>query len=180
MESTTPRKVFSTISGDELMKLRFVSTPVLWKGMGNCAKSARLVNPRLFSGAAKVYPRWVAATVSLSSAWLRTDSSPSTRKVIPSRFVAKPEYARANVINIHLPRATNMAASRSLNDPVVIVTLVKLCAALAGCIAIVAGRTNEMKKLKSFVFIRSSDDWASVERSDVNEIVQCRQAGVAC
>ena len=47
MESTMPRKMFSTISGDELMKLRFVRTPVLWKGMGSCARSARLVKPRL-------------------------------------------------------------------------------------------------------------------------------------
>src|SRR5262249_51641065 len=63
-----------------------------------------------------------------------------------------------------------MAASLSLNDPVVIVTLVRFCAAPTGCTAIASSRTNEMKKLKSFVFITSSDDWTFVERSDVNEI----------
>src|SRR5215813_1040741 len=69
-----------------------------------------------------------------------------------------------------------MAVSRSLNDPVVIVTWVRFCAALTGCTAIASSSTNEMKKLKSFVFITSSDDWTFVERSDVNEIAQCRQA----
>jgi hypothetical protein len=61
------------------------------------------VKPRLLSGAAKVYPRWVAAIVSLRSAWLRTDSSPRTRKEIPSRFASKPQYSTASVVNIQLP-----------------------------------------------------------------------------
>src|SRR4030095_11914642 len=37
-----------------------------------------------------------------------------------------------------------------------------------------------MEKLKGFIFIASSDGLAIVERSDVNEIAQRRQAGVAC
>ncbi len=54
-----------------------------------------------------------------------------------------------------------MAASRSLNDPVVIVTLVRACAAPAGCTAIATNRTNVgMEKLKSFIFITSSGDLA--------------------
>src|SRR4029434_1324775 len=73
-----------------------------------------------------------------------------------------------------------MAASRSLNDPVVMVTLVKAWAVPAACPAIVTNRTNGMEKLKSFIFIASSDGLAIVERSDVNEIAQRRQAGVAC
>jgi ABC-type nitrate/sulfonate/bicarbonate transport system substrate-binding protein len=38
-----------------------------------------------------------AATVSFSSAWLRTDSSPKIRKVMPSRLASKP--------NIRAPRS---------------------------------------------------------------------------
>jgi hypothetical protein len=57
-----------------------------------------------------------------------------------------------------------MAASRSLNDPVVIVTLVKAWAAPAGCAAIATNRTNGMEKLKSFIFIASSDGLAIMER----------------
>jgi hypothetical protein len=48
--------------------------------------------------------------------------------------------------------------------------LVRTCAAPAGCTAIATNRTNGMEKLKSFIFITSSDDLAIVERSDVNEI----------
>jgi hypothetical protein len=59
------------------------------------------------------------------------------------------------------------------------VTLVRAWAAAAGCTAIATNRTNGMEKLKSFIFIASSDDLAIVERSDVNEMAQRRQAGVA-
>src|SRR5262245_28195696 len=53
-----------------------------------------------------------------------------------------------------------MAASLSLNDPVVIVTLVSACAAPTGCTAIATNKINGMEKLESFIFIASSDDLA--------------------
>jgi len=55
-----------------------------------------------------------------------------------------------------------MAASRSLNEPVVIVTLVGPCAAGAGFTAIAISRTNRME---IFVLIASSAEWVIEERS---------------
>src|SRR5262245_65449963 len=53
-----------------------------------------------------------------------------------------------------------MAASLSLNDPVVIVTLVRACVAPTGCTEIATNKINGMEKPKSFIFIASSDDLA--------------------
>jgi hypothetical protein len=61
-----------------------------------------------------------------------------------------------------------MAASRSLNEPVVMVTLVRACAAPAGCTAIAIPRAKDgIKKPKRLVFIAFPNDLTIVERSDV-------------
>jgi hypothetical protein len=69
-----------------------------------------------------------------------------------------------------------MAASRSLNEPVVMVTLIGAGAAPAVCIAMAINRTKEMAKHESFVLIVPSDNVLVSNGPEVNEIVQRRQA----
>jgi hypothetical protein len=64
-----------------------------------------------------------------------------------------------------------MAASRSLNEPVVIITLAGSCAGDAGWAMIATTRTSRMKKPKGLILIDSSDNMNDGDGFDGIEIV---------
>jgi hypothetical protein len=71
-----------------------------------------------------------------------------------------------------------MAASRSLNEPVVMITFAAGCAANGAFTMIANSSTNKTKKSNRFSLMASSDEVEFRNRPEVNEIVSLRQVRV--